>query len=488
MIVLILAALGAFLSSGTEAVVSGEIPASVQAPTAAEWIDSNGYIAHRCELAGHRWTCTVPDGSRGLVTVIGTSQVAYAQATSSGSSGMQVAQWGSAMVILPAGVVEDDLRNIRIVAKKPDRSIHRPRTTRFQTVAQNGVNVMKLSETAFWIAGAHVDPDAFLAVDGPRIASAWVSIATLANNGSGQPVAVPAAAPFALTGRVQNARGEDVEGITVDLYVPLVSQVSTDPQETAHGEAGKVRGENANPEPSLFRAMRVAESRSQPGGLFTFERLSEGPFLLSVADPRAGRASSIVHSVADAVVLRLITPPRASGRVLRHDLPVAGATVRFVPNPDAFRNSLDAEELAAEAETSDGEGRFSILLPPLLSGVVAIAAPDGTAVRVHIASPGADGELVLGDIPVPDPVQLAIRLLDPAPCELSAAGPLGNLGLSVVKGRAMSNVYLFELPEPGDWALNASCGGHSVVLQPQIVPVPPAGRDPPSQVDVRIVR
>jgi hypothetical protein len=83
---------------------------------------------------------------------------------------------------------------------------------------------------------------------------------------------------------------------------------------------------------------------------------------------------------------------------------------------------------------------------------------------------------------------MSVRLMDATACTMSAAGPLGGLGLSTIKGIGASNVYTFELPEPGEWVLNASCGGRSVILRPQVVSVPAGRRDGPLIVDVQVGR
>src|SRR5262249_24353250 len=100
--------------------------------------------------------------------------------------------------------------------------------------------------------------------------------------------------------------------------------------------------------------------------------------------------------------------------------------------------------------------------------------PDGAAVRVPVPaaiSPGTSSDRSLGDISLPHPFRLTVRLLDADACQLSAAGPLGSLGLSVVLATAASNVHWFDLPEAGEWVLNAECGGIPRNLQPSVVRV-----------------
>jgi hypothetical protein len=477
MVIVAAAAIAMFCLTADTTTLSGEIPALLHGPVRAVWVDSSGRPAGECDVNGLKWTCVVPAPPRGLVVLAGSDRLAFEQPSAPDSTaGFQSRRWGSAIVVQPGGAALEDLQQIRVTASMPERSVNRPNTLRFQPVLQPDVAVLKLSDTVFWIAGDEIDADAYLTVEAPLLASMRVSLATVVGTPPEQVVEVLAAAPFTLSGRVQTQHGEDVEGAAVELYEPLVQR---SPPGTAAADALSTR------DGSLIR---IAETRTGSGGLFAFEHRTGGPFLVSVVAGEFGRGSARVNSVAEPVVVRLSAPPAASGRVLRHQLPVAGATIRFVPDPDAFRNSTDPEALAAEAQTSGNDGRFRISLPPLLSGTLLITGPDRAVARLAMSSPGKDGEILLGDVSLPDPVTLAVRLLDPSPCELSAAGPVGSLGLSIVKAAATSNVHYFELPEAGEWLLNASCSGRSLPLQPQVVVVPPAGREPPRLVDVQIVR
>jgi hypothetical protein len=84
------------------------------------------------------------------------------------------------------------------------------------------------------------------------------------------------------------------------------------------------------------------------------------------------------------------------------------------------------------------------------------------------------GDLNLGDVLVPDPRRVTVRLLAPA-CDLMAVGPLGTLGLTIVRASKGYGVYWLELPEPGMWAINAECAGATYALDPAVVAVPPEG-------------
>ena len=94
------------------------------------------------------------------------------------------------------------------------------------------------------------------------------------------------------------------------------------------------------------------------------------------------------------------------------------------------------------------------------------------------------GDIVLGDIAIPDGVHLTVRLLDGSGCAVVALGPLGPLGLARVRAESATAAYELELPEAGVWSLNAECGDQAYGLDPPIAVVPPDGT--PTSVDARV--
>jgi hypothetical protein len=159
-----------------------------------------------------------------------------------------------------------------------------------------------------------------------------------------------------------------------------------------------------------------------------------------------------------------------------------------VPDRSALADSTDPYELIADEQLAGADGRFTILLPPKRAGTLAIRSGADAMARIRLPDAGG-GDLMLGDIELPDPVLVTVRLLDPAPCTLSAAGPLGALGLSIVDATPAQGFYLFAFPEAGEWVLDAKCGEHSVRLVPQTIAVAASGvGSAPPLVDIRIAR
>jgi hypothetical protein len=341
---------------------------------------------------------------------------------------------------------------------------------RFVPVADQAVDIVQLSNVAFWIAGSTSDADAFLSIDGSAIGSLRAPLTDVKEGPPELPLFVPAPMAFPLTGRVRGRAAQDVEGAEVELYEPL-----TKPSPDRAFES--------------LPMVRRRQTRSDGSGSFTFERLAPGIYLIVVTDSMFGRATARVESLADPLTIQLIPPRRATGRVLRGMLPVPSARVRFLPDRDAFVGSADPRDLVAEETPTDADGRFSAALPSQLAGTLQVIAPDGASARLPLRSASQSGDIAVGDITLSEQRRLAVRLLDPASCTLSAVGPLGAIGLTVVHATESGAVHWFEIPEPGDWALDAACEGQDYAVQPMIVSVPATAPDAMIPiVDVRLLK
>ena len=111
-------------------------------------------------------------------------------------------------------------------------------------------------------------------------------------------------------------------------------------------------------------------------------------------------------------------------------------------------------------------------LPPQAAGDVQFIASDGASIRVALPALSNLSEIALGDVALPEPIAVEIRA-DVPDCRMTAVGPAGALGFALVHGRATSTIYQFDLPEPGQWFLDAECSGQHVSLQPSAIQVKP---------------
>ena len=181
----------------------------------------------------------------------------------------------------------------------------------------------------------------------------------------------------------------------------------------------------------------------------------------------------------------LTSPVVVSGRVLRQGLAIGAARVRFVPDRVVFAESADPAAHVGTEVATDPAGRFQLPLPPDPRGVVQVYALDGSAGRVPVRAAPGTGEVSLGDIQLPERRAATIRLMDPRSCDLSAVGPVGQLGLAVVRAaRISAAIFQLLVPEAGTWLLEVQCGDRSYRAVPGAIVVPAAGADP--LVDLRL--
>jgi len=483
--------------------VSGSVPGSIGPASRILWIGSDEDQTATCVVTSQRlWSCELTSqkrdstgslgrasavfpgttaglsdvtssmsvvGATGIVVFIADASIAYLPIGSSNDVGDR-ALWGRVIRVRPRGVSPEDLHALRVTAWKPQRSVLRAQARRFVPVRDDSVRVVPLSSTAFWIAGQRVESGAFLLIEGPAIATSRLATDALATDSPEVPLIAPADAPQSLTGRLQTRDGRDVEDAEVELFEPL--RISEEPDRHLATEL-----------------VRRASVRSNADGIFAFDRLSSGMYEVSVVHPRLGRGEATVKSLSQPVLIRLIPPTRATGRVLRHGLPVGGARIRFIPDAGAFMASADPMLHIAEETISEADGTFVLPLPPSSAGFVQLVGADGVMKRIPISPGSGTQDILLGDVVLADPRRLIVRLVEPAACSLFATGPLGMLGLAVIRASTAFgtfNMFSFELPEPGDWALSADCGGQVRPVEPTIVQVPPDGSE--SQIDVRVIR
>jgi hypothetical protein len=453
--------------------IAGAVPRELVAPARVAWIGAKPSQAIVCLLQSTtRWSCDgIPPDASGVVVIVGDGGIASIMVEPSGAGNPVLRRWGRAIYVQPASGVEDDLGKLQVTSWVPDRSSVRLLSTRFVPMRNTDVDITRLAPGIFWIAGDDVQADAFLSLDAAAFATTRIPIDWVLAGDVESPVYVIATLPSTLTGRVQDSRGADVADTDVELFELLVAPVDTQSVDDL-----------------LSRSMiRTGRTRSGDDGTFSFERLASGPFVIMANDADRGRGVTIVRSLAEPVVVRLSPPLRVTGRVLRHQLPVTGARLRFVPDADAFRSSTDGHDLTSQEQVSGSDGRFELAFPPLRSGMLQVVAPDGAAVRVSVVGNGSDHRLALGDIALPDPRRVIVRVLGGDACVLFAAGPVGQLGMTVLRESAASdNLHWFDVPEAGQWALDADCQGRPATVDPPLFAVSVERSD--VMVDVHIIR
>lgn len=448
--------------------IVGRLPSGFSETARVAWVSSDpdrGDV--RCGLApGGEWSCeNIIEGMRGLVVLVGDGMVS-AVAVGLPTIDPAPTEWGRVVRITTGGVSPEDLHDITMESFKPDRPRTRLQTRRFAAITNDDVRVWKLTDMTFWVAGGETDRNAFIVIDGPAVGGQRVATRQLREGAPDEPFYLPATAPASLTGLASGAHGVVADGADIELWELL----------------------QPNPQPSRLDdstpVIRRAAVSASADGMFRFDRVSGGVALISGRHPALGTGRVWITEPGPTIDLELTLPPRATGRVVKHSLPVAGALVRFLPDADAFVASTDPmDHVSRDVRTAD-DGTFSVPLPAKRAGALLVALDDGTRARVAVPTAEIKGDVVLGDITVPDDAHLTVRLLDGSACVVVAIGPLGPLGLAIVRAESVTLVYELDLPEAGAWSLNAKCNDHNYELDPPIVVVPPDGK--PMVVDARV--
>jgi len=452
---------------------SGPIPKSLTAPSRVTWIAQDAQEPPvECSFPQpSAWACQpLSPHARGVVVIVDAQQgvAAIPVGLATADSAPVASKWGRAVRLTPGGVPQEDLHDVKVSAWRPLRPASRLLTQRFSTAEEPGITVLRLSDEMFWIAGNAVDTDAYLRIDGPALASSRLAVAGLQDGQPEFPVFADVSPPVSIRGQVVDEHGQSVEDAVVELWAPL--RPGEGPKEEK--DAGKA-------------LLRWAAVRTDTQGRFDFPRIAPGPYEIEAIHGSAGRGAATVSSLAEPVLLKLEAPAVATGRILRHGLAVGAARVRFVPDATAFSESTDPAVHVSDEASSDTEGRFLLPLPPVRRGAVQVNAPDGSVVRVPFPATPGSSSVSLGDIPLPDKRTVILRLMDPRACEVTAAGPLGQIGLAMVRAtRESAGIFLLQVPEAGTWVLEVQCGDRSYDVEPPAVVVPADGPD--MAIDIRL--
>ena len=118
--------------------------------------------------------------------------------------------------------------------------------------------------------------------------------------------------------------------------------------------------------------------------------------------------------------------------------------------------------------------RFELALPEDGAGEVVIGGNGLAKVRYRLHGVERAPVNDLGDIHLPSPLTVTVRLMAPG-CDLHAVGPLGSLGLELVRGLfdPTSSAHRMVFPEPGFWWLEAQCGAQARTVQPPVLQLGP---------------
>ena len=331
------------------------------------------------------------------------------------------------------------------------------------------VTVDRLGPDAFWICGEAEPDDGVIHVEGEQVATTDLEYDGWHHGPPELPHEVMLDPAVPVTGRVEGANWKPAPGAVI-----VVSRVL--PPGPRDDQAG-------SPPPQY-----VAEAVSGDDGAFEVPGLREGVYEFAALHPTLGRATKAVDLDGRPVVIRLAPVRRVRGRVLRDRQPAPGVVVGLAPDLRSYFSGADPMDLVSFSALTDDAGRFDVSVPPAGMAVLRIGTNDTGVVRVPL---GPVDQLPavsdLGDIELPSPVRLVVEVEGGRGCALSAAGPFGSSGLTVVQSVPDADGrHVFRLPEPGRWVLSLTCGGKDVPVVPPLVAVPSGEPEVYARVAVRI--
>ncbi|MEX2271881.1 MAG: carboxypeptidase-like regulatory domain-containing protein [Vicinamibacterales bacterium] len=429
---------------------------TVRAPAAEGeviWIGASGHEGIECESLQDQSRCLfVPVDAAGLIAAAGARlRVALVREQET----QPITVWRSALGgrLVRVRVPSDAAVEARPVVVRP--LLTRGSGQMTEPRPASGVSLHRLTPQAFWVEG---DPASQAEVEfrSPGAATTRIPLGAMLTT---VPAALDIALPVEelLTGEVRS-RGALIDGVTVMLARVLDVSDPATPEEERPLE-------------------RIGEAVTDGSGSFAFAGLARGKYELLAVHPSRGRTRAVAVPPHHA---RLELRPRAliRGRVMQEGVPVS-AVVQALPSIDAVAAARNPAALGVEPVRTGVDGRFELVAPDEGRVMLAVTA-DGGSLRMDLGEAGSLGPVLdLGDIQLRPALGLDVIVDLPAGCELQAAGPMGAMGLRVVRGEMIApGRWRVALPLSGRWLFAGICGGEELGLDPPVIEIPPPRAGP----------
>lgn len=262
---------------------------------------------------------------------------------------------------------------------------------------------------------------------------------------------------------------EAPESVDLVAAIPLSGTVIEASGSPASSAIVLVRSADPDHEPGV-----LADTLTDESGGFEVPDLASRPYRLRAchAEFGCGEASSVPGEPVRIMLQRGAT---LVGRVLTSaGVPEPFAHVRIVPSLEAAARPEDRPAKMPLQTTSGNDGRFRIAFPDDGEFLLEIRSESSGVARVPVRrSPWSPPATDVGDVRLPEPLDLAVRVARCGAGVVSMSGPLGGetslptitrVPLDAEGGAAV------RLPEGGAWTAWATCGGRNVQLAPALLP------------------
>jgi len=435
--------------------LSGQLPAQVDPSAIARIVWVSGEMASTvqrsdCQLQPPRgWVCGEQSSGDVGVVVIETPDVyGFVLLGRQGVIASGMAQWARMIRASVPGREGLEVAAMSATALRISHPVARPNTRVLDVEPDADTRVWPIAPTTFWIAGTSRLPDAFIRFAAENVARHDEPLERIWGDVAEAPLDVLLQRPRSLRGRVESG-SRAVPGAFVDVFV-------------RHPEEGD------RPILKTTRVVRVDSTRTDEEGRFTFDGLEPQLYKVAVVDFERGRGEQWADVNEAPLVIALEPPAKATGRVVRGQLPAPDVVVRFIPDAAAWRESTDPTAHLTLDTTTDDRGSFALSLPPAADGTLQLTASDGATRRVRLRGMAKASDLALGDIKLEEPIAVEVQTDIPG-CVVSAVGPAGVGGFAIVRGSTNGIAHTLSLPEAGQWLMQVECAGvPRTVTQPLI--------------------
>lgn len=250
---------------------------------------------------------------------------------------------------------------------------------------------------------------------------------------------------------------------------PLTGTVLEGPDRPVAGATVLVR--SADPD---GHAGVLADVTSDESGGFEVPDLEPRRYRLLACHARFGCGAAI-SSPGEPARIALDGGGAFIGRVLTSaGVPEPAARLRIVPSLETATRPGDRLKRMPLETTSGGDGRFRVSAPDAGEFHLEIRSESSGIARLPVRrSPLSPPVTDLGDVRLPETLELAVRVVACGGGVLSMSGPLGGETSLPVLARFpldAEGMAAVRLPEGGAWTAWAMCGGGNVALEPAILP------------------
>ncbi len=435
--------------------LAGKLPHGSSTPAELMWLqidDGSSVTTIPCTLMGESsWECVgVPVNASGVVVAISHDGLSFRVISRSDlddrtAQPMDRAAWAR-LVSVSSPRRDDPAVELSIWRTETSRGFGRQLREPDPTTG-----TIRLDAAHFWIYGRSTPSDRFLQIAGPGFATARLDLGEVASGPLSAPAVVQLTESTPVLGVVLTHAGDPAPGALV-----LVSEIVEQPPGVDPTETRRVQRRS------------VMDARADSDGRFVLDGLGSQRYDLLVIHRTEGRARLSYTPDGRSLTVRLSAPRQIGGRVLWHDRPAAGIPVVLLPDPDELAASREPLDHVSLETTTGSDGRFRLSLPPAGTTELRIGTDDTGLIRRRLLPTRQMAAMTdLGDLRLGRPIRFSAYLTGSDGCDLLAAGPMGSLGMHVVRARSgPGGAFSVVLPEPGRWFFTASCSGTEWSVEP----------------------